>query len=194
MKEDKINIILDLDQTLICAEVTEEFNFKKYKQKMLSFDFENMDGYYVVFARPGLQAFLDFLFANFNVSVWTAASKDYALFIIDKFILTKPDRNLDFIFFSYHCDLSKRDKGGLKDLSMLWDAYGLQNYNVHNTLIIDDNVEVKRIQPCNCYMIKAFEFQQEGSENDMELDRLTDKLKYFKGLGGQRPACLNDAL
>ena len=46
---------------------------------------EKKDGHYKVFERPGLQEFLDYLFANFNVSVWTAASKSYALFIIDKY-------------------------------------------------------------------------------------------------------------
>ena len=80
----KPNIILDLDQTLISAEVSEEHNFKKYEMKSKLFDYKDMDGYYIVYERPGLQKFLDYLFENFNVSIWTAASKDYALFIIEK--------------------------------------------------------------------------------------------------------------
>jgi hypothetical protein len=59
-----------------------------------------MENYYIIFERPGLQQFLTFLFKNFNVSIWTAASKDYALFIIDKIIIAgnknrKIDNNSD---------------------------------------------------------------------------------------------------
>ena len=75
----KGHIILDLDQTLISAEPSEEYNFAKNREKSKKFVFHDMDGYYVVFERPGLQSFLTYLFDNFNVSIWTAASKRYSL-------------------------------------------------------------------------------------------------------------------
>ena len=107
----KENFILDLDQTLISAEAEEEYDFKKYNKKAKLFNFQDMDGYYIVFERPGLQKFLDYLFSHYNVSVWTAATKDYALFIIEKMLLKKKkNRTLDYIFFSYHCDISKRKR------------------------------------------------------------------------------------
>ena len=137
------NIILDLDQTLISAEAEEDYDFNKNKNKAKLFNFKDMDGYYIVFERPNLQSFLDYVFENFNVSVWTAASKDYALFIIEKIILCdKPERKLDWIFFSYHCDISKKITKHTKDLSMLWDIYKIDNYEKDNTLIIDDYDEV----------------------------------------------------
>ena len=77
-----INILLDLDQTCISAESLDgdepEFNYQnpKHLKKAQKYRYEDMDGYYMVFERPGLQEFLDFLFKNFNVSIWTAASKD----------------------------------------------------------------------------------------------------------------------
>jgi TFIIF-interacting CTD phosphatase-like protein len=83
----KGNFILDLDQTLISAEPTEEYDFQKNKNKAKKIIFHNMDDYYLVFERPDLQKFLTYLFDNFNVSIWTAASKYYALFIIDKIVL-----------------------------------------------------------------------------------------------------------
>lgn len=190
-----INIILDLDQTLISAEPIEEFDFEKNQKKMFKFNFENLDGYYLMFPRPKLDEFLDYLFANFNVSVWTAASKDYALFVIEKFILTKPNRKLDFIFFSYHCNISKKENNGLKGLNMLWDSYELQNYSKDNTLIIDDNIDVKKIQPCNCYLIPAFNFTDDNSEKDDELSVLMTKLEKFKNeFYGQKQDCLIDNL
>ena len=77
------HVILDLDQTIISAETPKEIDLTgQDKIKAKKFTFHDMDNYYIVFERPGLQKFLDFLFANFSVSVWTAASKDYAAFII----------------------------------------------------------------------------------------------------------------
>jgi len=177
----KFNIILDLDQTLISAEADEEYDFEKNKEKAKMFDFQDMDGYYIVFERPHLQKFLDFLFKNFNVSIWTAASKDYALFIIEKIIIAgKKNRVLDYIFFSYHCDISKKIKKGSKDLSMFWDVYKLKNYNQINTFIIDDYDEVFETQPNNCISIQPFEFTKDGSENDKILKDLIQHLKKIK--------------
>jgi hypothetical protein len=177
----KYNVILDLDQTLISAEADEDYDFEKYKDKAKKFDFQDMDGYYLVFERPHLQKFLDFLFKNFNVSIWTAASKDYALFIIEKIILAgKKNRVLDYVFFSYHCDVSKKMKKGTKDLSMFWDVYKLDNYNEDNTFILDDYDEVFKTQPDNCIPVKPFEFTKEGSENDDFLKQVMNHLKKIK--------------
>lgn len=175
-----LNLLLDLDQTLISAEATEEHDFKKYRKKSKLFEFKDMDGYYIVYERPHLQEFLDYAFENYNVSVWTAASKDYALFIIDKMILKKPGRKLDWIFFSYHCDLSKKQKKGTKDLEMMWDVYKVDGYGKNNTLILDDYDEVCKTQPHNCIIAKPFEFTDEGSENDTFLRDLIPKLKELK--------------
>ena len=80
-----------------------------------------------------------------------AASKDYALYIVRNIILTKPGRKLDFIFFSYHCDISKKIyKGSQKQLKLLWDEFKLVGYNSNNTIIIDDYDHIHEIQPCNC--------------------------------------------
>lgn len=173
----KINIVLDIDQTLISSEEYKHFSSSKHKDKMKKFYNKNFEDLYIVFERPNLQEFLDFLFKNFNVSIWTAASKSYALFIIDNFVLTKPERKLDFIFFSYHCDMSLRLKKGLKGLCMLWDTFGLNNYSSTNTFIIDDNPDVKKIQESNCLEIKPFYFFDDDSEHDNELEKIQHRLK-----------------
>jgi len=176
----KLHIILDLDQTLISAEANEDHDFEKYIKKSKSFDFEDMDGYYIVFSRPGLQPFLDHIFENYTVSVWTAASKDYAIFIIEKIILKNPKRKLNFIFFSYHCDLSHIHKKSSKDLTMLWDIYGLDEFNKDNTVILDDYLEVYKTQPDNCLIAVPFEFTKENSENDTFLTDLIPELEIMK--------------
>jgi len=95
-----------------------------------------------VYHRPYLQDFLDYIFENYNVAVFTAASKDYAAFIIDKIILVKPDRKLDFIFFSYHTDISRKYYNSPKNLKVLWDVFKIRGYRENNTIIIDDLDEV----------------------------------------------------
>jgi len=177
----KPNIFLDLDQTLISAEPGEEYDFTKNKHKAKLFNYKNMDGYYIVFERPGLQKFLDYIFKNFNVSIWTAATKDYALFIIENIIIgNRPERKLDWIFFSYHCNISSKIKNGTKDLAVIWDVYNIPGYSHKNTVILDDYSEVFNTQPGNCIIAKIFEFTDEGSENDDFLLKLIPKLKKMK--------------
>lgn len=165
------NIILDLDNTLISAEALEDFPFsqKGIKDKVVKFELWNMDNYYIVFERPYLQEFLDFIFEHYNVSVWTAATKDYALFVIKHILLKKPNRKLDWIMFSYHCKLSKNEYNASKHLNMLWSVFKFKGYNEKNTLIIDDYDEVYNCQPENAIHIKAFEILDRDSEKDDEL-------------------------
>lgn len=176
-----MNILLDLDQTLISSELKEEIDMFPDKEKISKFTKSNMDDYYIVFERPHLQLFLDFLFSNFKVSVWTAASKGYALFIIKNHILKNhPERKLDNIFFDYHCKLSRKLRRNSKSLTMLWKHLELEGYNKTNTYIIDDYDSVHKHQPHNCIVAKDFEFFENNSENDDFLLHLIDELKRLK--------------
>ena len=91
---------------------------------------------YYIFERNNLKSFLDFLFNNFNVSIWTAASRRYASFIIDKVF---ENRQLDYVLFDYHVDLSKKlYDNNLKHLDLLFNTFKLPKYNINNTIIIDN--------------------------------------------------------
>ena len=174
------HIILDLDQTLISAEPSEEYNFAKNREKSKKFVFHDMDGYYVVFERPGLQSFLTCLFDNLNVSIWTAASKDYALLVIEKSIIAgNSNRKIDFIFFSYHCDISESMKKGTKDLSLLWDTFKLSGYTKENTVILDDYDEVYKTQPENCIIVVPFEFNKDNSDSDNFFNKLMPQMRIL---------------
>jgi TFIIF-interacting CTD phosphatase-like protein len=191
MSKNKKNLLLDLDQTLICACDSKEYKpgvNKKMDEKADNeiFNKINMDDIYIIFQRPNLDKFLDFIFENFNVSVWTAASKDYALFIINKIILKldakskdkpKKKRKIDYVFFSYHCDISKKIKKGTKDLSILWDEFKIPGYSKDNTFIIDDYSEVYKTQPKNCIQIPEFNFTDESCEDDSELIKIQLELE-----------------
>lgn len=168
------NIFLDLDNTVICSislEEEKEFNERTGSPKRLidSFRWEVAFDMYRTFERPRLQDFLDYLFSTFRVSVWTAASKDYALFVIEKFILVKPNRRLDYLLFDRHCRESKRETGYHKNFSML-PKFGV-TYDLSKTYIIDDHWEVYKAQPTNCIRIKTFEILDEDAFEDDELEK-----------------------
>lgn len=165
------NVILDLDETLISAQPQDEWDNKKYKHKFDQFKVHDMDGYYYIFERPHLQDFLDWLFANYNVSVWTAATKDYACFIV-KHVILKGDRKLDYVLFSTHCDTSEDEYDCVKSLDMLWKKYKIEGFNKDNTIIIDDHPGVKDGNKDGCYHIREFDALSVGGTKDKELKRV----------------------
>ena len=192
-------IYLDLDNTLLHAIPTRSFH-KKYKDRASKrkiaealnnikvYDMKDDDeSYYLVFERPGLQPFLDYLFSNFTVCVWTAATKDYAAFIIDKILLSKPGRKLDHVFVHYHCKKSKKRYGKRhpKELKMLIDHYKLPNMNVKNCVIIDDHPDVKSQQSHLCVTAPEWTI---FDEDTMELKKDAMKDEFLptvsKGLAG----------
>ena len=155
------------------------------------------ESYYLVFERPGLQPFLDHLFSNFTVCVWTAATKDYAAFIIDKILLSKEGRKLDHVFVQYHCKKSKKRYGKRhpKELKMLIDHYKIPNMNSRNCVIIDDHPDVKSQQSNLCVTAPEWTiFDEDNIElkkdamNDQFLPivskKLTEYLKEFQLKGG----------
>jgi TFIIF-interacting CTD phosphatase-like protein len=178
-----VNVVLDLDNTLISSVSNDEerAHSKVITDRMSSFDWRNMEDTYKIFARPHLQEFLDFVFANFNVSVWTAASKSYAIFIVDEFILSRASRNLDYLLFSHHCRESHRHRSCQKSLNMLGTLYPL-DYDPNETYIIDDHKEVYATQPTNCIRIKPFEIVKSSAVGDTELLKVVEKLKKVLAL------------
>ena len=184
MIDNKLRIILDLDETIISANEKDRFNFKKNSDKMEKFSYHDMDGYYIVFERPGLQPFLDYLFANYIVSVWTAATKDYAIFVVKNIIKPSKERPLDFLLFSNHCDYCKdKRQGGMKDLDLLWEDFNMQGYSKENSLIIDDYIKVYKTnnkKKNNCYKIKPFIYKEKKSDEDNELENVKKYIEEMK--------------
>lgn len=169
-------IVLDLDQTLISSASIKEMakideNSDDFKH-LKNLTRHEMTDYYIVFERPGLQEFLDYLFENFEVSVWTAASKDYALFIIDKVLLQgNPKRKLKHIFFSFHCDISKHHHKKSKSLKILKQLFKL-DYDMKKTFIIDDLDEVYEAQNNNCLIAPPFFYDDKTNDTFLSDVRL----------------------
>lgn len=187
------NVILDLDNTLISAIARDKFDAMSEERRSLlrrTFRSVDMDDDYVVFERPGLQRFLNFLFgAGFNVGVWTAASKDYATFIVNNFIQSCQDdddddvsrrhcryrRRLWFIMFNDHCKLSESVSDCHKDIAKILSGLDAC-FELAKTIIVDDDEGVERGQPNNAIRVRPFDVESSSidqwSANDDELERV----------------------
>lgn len=159
-----LNIILDLDNTIINSIA---YDRMKYVPKNI--ELESVDiGDFITFKRPNLDIFLDFLFSNFNVGVYTLGSRDYAEDIVWNFIQNKSGRKVDFI-------LSREDEyinatspkymglGLTKNLRFLWEDLKIYDYYPCNTFIIDDNPFVKATNPYNTIHVNKFEVLRDNN-------------------------------
>ena len=152
----KLNVLLDLDNTIINSlKIPEELELVpiEYKNK---FKYYDMEKEYRVFERPYLQMFLDYLFLNFNVSVFTAADKEYGMFIYEN-IIKRPERKINYLFSGYHSSLSEIYYGSPKDLRLLWDEFKVHDFTPCNTVILDDLDEVYNNNLYNCIRAPMFE-------------------------------------
>jgi hypothetical protein len=194
----KINVLLDLDNTIInsleSADIKQiNSSFRSFKNPgepsefESHFHFADMAPFFRVYARPHLEAFLDYLFEHFNVGVWTAAESEYALFIIKHFIETKPERKVKVIFYRYHVDAAEKryGNGKIKDLRLLWEHYHLFPFYPCNTILIDDLIDVKMTNPKNVFPIKSFDVMIDNEANedaarDRELYNVMDTLETLR--------------
>lgn len=171
------NVVLDLDETLINAHPVKKMTDRHYRRAKY-FDWERLDNKYIVTARPGLQEFLDWLFVKFYVTVWTAASRSYASFILNKFIMTNSGRIPLYVFSSEHCSYSKKHGDSIKDLKILCDTFP-STYNLDNTILVDDRKDVCAAGDYNSYNIEPFKFLGKSSYEDVNLGKLKKFLKRW---------------
>ena len=153
-----MNIVLDLDNTLIYSSFKPKKNALRY------------DRYYIK-PRPYLDWFLSYLFSMFNVNVWTAAERHYAEFVVNNFI-NKNGRKINYLFSREDVIQSEKYYGSKKDLRLLKDIYSIPLFNLP-TIIIDDLEEVCYRQYSSCINIKPYF----GSDDDEELLKIVKKLK-----------------
>jgi TFIIF-interacting CTD phosphatase-like protein len=217
----KTCLILDLDETLICSVTNGEMKqLKKYLESSpdhekdlinLNYITENfqkfewpvgedaMDSAYVTYERPGLQDFLDFAFENFNVYIWTAGGKEYAVRLVENIIMrvNPKKRDIKNIHFNYHCEQSKYEYNHLKDLRMFWKKYKITGCDKTNTFIVDDNEkEVARNNPENCIFARPFDIEEPTiAREDRYLGELTEALKMqLKEGAGISSVTINEKL
>jgi len=155
-----MNIVLDMDQTLI-------------------------DGWYLqkVTPRPHLKTFLKWCFENFtHVSIWTAASRDWYNYVYNavfKNILDEINAEFHFVFTSEKCN-NVWKYSEWHGHSIRWTEKRVRklhrykslkyiNYNIDNTIIIDDNPSTFNCNYGNGIHISPFKDHIKGWDTDEEL-------------------------
>ena len=125
-------LVLDMNQLLMYREPFSEKSKRKRD----------------VWKRPHLDDFLDYIFANFTVGVWSSMTLKN-LKPLQKFVFG--EREPRFTFDNSHCDKEKhpdkRESKPLlkKPLSKVWKLY--PEYSAANTLLIDDSVDKAKDNP-----------------------------------------------
>ena len=163
-------IVLDLDNTCICSVELNQLHTVPHPE---SFRHVDIEGLYRVYERPGLQEFLDVIFKEYEVAVWTAAGYDYACFIIEHFItMNRKERVLQFVLWDQHCDYSEKNGSQTKDLSLLTPLY-------NHFILLDDNQDVLK-QP-NVLDSKDFDVSHKKAKDDCFFKKTIPYLEsYFK--------------
>jgi TFIIF-interacting CTD phosphatase-like protein len=180
-------VLIDLDNTIICSEdlsIDDSKTLGNLDEARKNFKTVRMEDYYDVFERPHLQEFLDYLFGHFKVGVWTASSKDYAIFVIKNFI-THPNgvalssRHIHLFLCSHHCNVSKKHfKGVSKDLKLLSEKWGFAD--LKDMILIDDLEKLATHQPSNVVWIRPFFYDRRQAALDDELLRVKESLQKLE--------------
>lgn len=157
-----MHLVLDLDETLIHVSVTP---VKEY-----DFTFVIQGSRYWGKKRPNLDLFLRFVFKRFqSVSVWTAATAEYAKRVVHA-IMT-PEQRKKLAFFKTRQDLTApKDGPYFKPLSKIFRSKKAKRMGMtpQNTIMIDDRDDVLSDNPGNGIKIPAWK----GVKSDQYLAKL----------------------
>lgn len=167
-------IVLDLDETLVHTTPTVHTHLERIGTYRV---FASVD---IIYKRPHLDKFLQFAFDQFQVGIWTAASEDYAKYILSKIL--KESQVPLFVFSSNRCtqrinyeNITTRDSSAdavvmIKRLSKVRRTYKIARDDI---LVVDDKKHTFRENTGNGIQVIAFE----GQKDDKELLLLIDYLK-----------------
>lgn len=168
----KPNLVLDLDETLVHTEVLSEFiNIKSDNSEILT-KFDIFEKKYIVFARPHLMEFLNEVYKNFNLYIYTFGTKVYADKVIGA-IIKKIQYNL------FKNIYTREDfKFGRKILR--------EDICERDTVIIDDNIHVWQPNQVNLIQIDPFYGPIISNiNNDNELKKILQRLEKIIVIYGE---------
>ena len=154
-----MNLILDLDNTIVCSKSfkgTEKNKMKQLSKDYLYVDYPEHKREIRIFLRPGLDKFLDNIFKNFKVSVWSLGEKNYVNFIC-KNIIENKHRKIRLILNRSHSDLADKLLNGEspKDLRLVYSVFP-DIYTPENTVIVDDKTYNSKGQKDNFIKVEPF--------------------------------------
>lgn len=152
-------LILDLDETLVHA-----------SESPLEHPHDFEVGPYVVYRRPGLDAFIRAMHAHFDLAVWTSSTRLYAEGVVP--MIFPADIPLRFVWSRERCtrrfDSETHDFEWAKNL----DKVERRGFPLERVLIVDDTPKKLERHYGNLVRVRAFE----GDPSDTELFGLIDYL------------------
>jgi hypothetical protein len=167
----KINMILDLDQTLIDC----EFNlFKlnheiKSESKIVMFNYDDIT--YIIHGRNNLFDFIYFARKKFNIYIYTNAIQNYT----EKIIECVENYFGEKIFSGFVCRDDYNNNNYIKKLEDLH----LRNLTIYNTIIIDDRNDIWD-KKYHDNIIRIIEFRHTNYNFDDELSIIKKLLIFYE--------------
>jgi TFIIF-interacting CTD phosphatase-like protein len=167
-----VNIVLDLDETLIHTIVSDRPRPDLERSADFKFRFSNQGPIYYVYKRPGLKQFLAEVFRRFKrIGVWTAADRQYAKAVIKNILTYQQIMNLDFVFSRDFCEIDHI--GFVKPLTKIFKQYPA--WRPEETIVLDNSSQVMKENPRNG--IQAIDYDSLNLHDDIYLYLLTDIFK-----------------
>lgn len=171
-------LILDLNGVLVAREFLGS-------KKPIGPQFEKGErlGAFWGWRRPGIDAFLDFVFEHFHVAIWSSVTRKN-IDPLAKFALGEERYSkLMFIFDQTHCEaVSNPDDEKkplfLKNLTEVWKAFPQQGPS--DTIILDDSVKkLRNNDPNNYFIVSAWD---PSVVDDDQFDHDGELFQYLEGL------------
>jgi len=184
-KKKNINLILDIDCTLLYASDIKDDRFKYIPIHFNKKSLRKKKPTFYVYLRPNLQYFLEYCFDNFkSVSIWSLGHKSYvniithllqSIYNIPKFktVLSRSDYSLDYLEY---CPINRRWNKRTDMLSKnLQHLFNDKNdFNQKNTLFVEDTINAHVNNFKNLIQIRRFDAISH-IPGDNELSNLINK-------------------
>jgi hypothetical protein len=111
-----LNVLLDIDETLLRFVKKDVWDSIPNRTEFSTVFYKDC----VFMLRPNLRNFLNFLFSNYNVSIWTWGSADYAMIVANILTDGQPHKFKDILSLEDSEIASMINETGGKDLRYIW--------------------------------------------------------------------------
>ena len=160
---ERINLIFDLDETLV------QMGKENYNNKGIRIKFNKY-----IFIRPYCKELLKLSYKKFNVSFWTSGSPKYCSKILSIILTDSQLKKTKIIICKYNKEFLELKTGKIykpikyyldeevishyvKSLNLLWNIEDFNNrFSIYNTLLVDDNFFLEKINPRNYIKISPW--------------------------------------
>jgi len=161
--ENKILLVLDLDETLIHA-----------TEQKLKIDIDFQYANYFIYRRPHLEWFLETMSANFKLAIWSSAEDKYVEEIVEKI---KPENiEFEFVWGRTRCTTKRDFQLDEYVHEKRLNKVKKKGFLIERILMIDDSPEKTKDNYGNAVYVTAFE----GDQTDSELKMLAEYLNSIK--------------